>query len=153
MPFSTTTESLARHFRAAKPSAVRVRTNKGTGRCRGFAFLEFSSKDALQACLRRYHHSQVRDEDALKDGQAKDAATSGQVGEEAAGEAEGAGAKAGKSTKGWRRINVELTYADPSPMIRLAAGAPGRLRALLLFSDAASGLVEVATRARVARSG
>ena len=48
---------MSKHFAKVNPSAVRLATDKGTGKAKGFAFLEFDGYDRLKTCLQLYHHS------------------------------------------------------------------------------------------------
>ena len=43
LPYTATKEAIKEHFKAVNPSAVRHGTEKGTGKSRGFAFLEFTA--------------------------------------------------------------------------------------------------------------
>jgi len=58
LPYSATDASLSVHFEKVGPIAIRHRTNKTTGKSRGFAFLEFAGYDRLKTCLALYHHSE-----------------------------------------------------------------------------------------------
>ena len=98
LPYSATEASVKRHFASTKPISTRLGTNKETGRCRGFAFLEYESRTAQQACLLSFHHTHFLDTE-------KQLETSEGEGE-AAGSAQRDEEKEGR---GWRRINVELT--------------------------------------------
>ncbi|KAI9799436.1 MAG: hypothetical protein M1825_004536 [Sarcosagium campestre] len=62
LPFTATTESIARHFASVKPSSVRHRTHKDDPtQSKGFAFLDFDGYESMQNCLRLFHHSQFDD--------------------------------------------------------------------------------------------
>ncbi|KAI9716084.1 MAG: hypothetical protein M1812_005511 [Candelaria pacifica] len=61
LPFTATTESVAKHFAKLKPVSVRHRTHKDTGKSKGFAFLEFDGYDRMKTCLKLYHHSDFDD--------------------------------------------------------------------------------------------
>jgi nucleolar protein 6 len=57
LPYSATTAQIESHFAKLAPTAVRHRTDKSTGRSKGFAFLEFAGYDKMKTCLKLYHHS------------------------------------------------------------------------------------------------
>ncbi|MCJ1331825.1 hypothetical protein MMC10_008517 [Thelotrema lepadinum] len=61
LPFTATTQSIADHFAAVKPSHIRHSTEKSTGKSRGFAFLEFDAFNRMQSCIMQYHHSSFPD--------------------------------------------------------------------------------------------
>ncbi|KAI4135865.1 MAG: hypothetical protein LQ347_000318 [Umbilicaria vellea] len=61
LPFTTTTDSITQHFAKVQPSSIRHRTQKDTGRSKGFAFLEFDGYDRMKTCLKLYHHSNFDD--------------------------------------------------------------------------------------------
>lgn len=61
LPFTTTQISLTQHFAKIKPSAIRHRTSKDTGKSKGFAFVEFGCYDRMKTCLQLYHHSAFND--------------------------------------------------------------------------------------------
>ncbi|KAL8972508.1 MAG: hypothetical protein Q9183_000519 [Haloplaca sp. 2 TL-2023] len=61
LPFTATQESIHRHFASLHPLSVRHRTDKGNGRSKGFAFLEFSSYHRMETCLRTFHHAPFDD--------------------------------------------------------------------------------------------
>jgi hypothetical protein len=61
LPFTATTESIAQHFSAVKPRAIRHRTARETGKSKGTAFLEFDNFDKLKTCLQNFHHSNFND--------------------------------------------------------------------------------------------
>lgn len=51
-----------KHFEKIQPSSARLATEKGdSGKCRGFAFLEFDNYDRMKTCLKLYHHSSFDD--------------------------------------------------------------------------------------------
>ena len=108
LPFSATEASIKRHFASTRPKAIRLRTNKETGRCRGFAFLEYESRAAQQACLLDFHHTHFRDAD---DREVPEHSTTEQPrNREDRGDGAGSVQKGEqRGGKGWRRINVELT--------------------------------------------
>jgi nucleolar protein 6 len=87
LPYSATTAQIESHFAKLAPTSVRHRTDKATGRSKGFAFLEFAGYDKMKTCLKLYHHS-VFDPQGSKD----------KPGEED-----------NDRKKRGRRINVELT--------------------------------------------
>ncbi|RDW77411.1 hypothetical protein BP6252_05464 [Coleophoma cylindrospora] len=61
LPFSATTESIAKHFASVKPT-VRHRTQKeDPKKSKGFAFLEFDGYDHMKTCLKLFHHSTFDD--------------------------------------------------------------------------------------------
>lgn len=90
LPYDTTVDQIKAHFAKILPSSVRHSTDKGTGKSKGFAFLEFDNYDKMKTCLKLYHHS-------IFDPEGKDTAGADDNAE-----------TAGKKRKG-RRINVELT--------------------------------------------
>ncbi|KEQ66652.1 uncharacterized protein M437DRAFT_13879, partial [Aureobasidium melanogenum CBS 110374] len=57
LPFTATTEQITEHFASIQPQSVRHSTEKGTGKSKGFAFLEFANYDRMKTCLKLYHHS------------------------------------------------------------------------------------------------
>ncbi|KAF2476400.1 uncharacterized protein BDR25DRAFT_339421 [Lindgomyces ingoldianus] len=57
LPFKVTKEELQKYFEKVSPQAVRLMTDKDTGKPRGFAFLEFDRYDRMETCIKRYHHS------------------------------------------------------------------------------------------------
>jgi nucleolar protein 6 len=58
LPFSTTTESIQKHFEAVHPKSVRHLTKKDEPeKSKGCAFLEFEGYDHMKACLKSFHHS------------------------------------------------------------------------------------------------
>lgn len=57
LPYSATHSSIVQHFAKVQPVSIRHRTNKSTGKSKGFAFLEFSRYDRMKTCLKLYHHS------------------------------------------------------------------------------------------------
>jgi nucleolar protein 6 len=57
LPYSATTAQIESHFAKLAPTSVRHRTDKATGRSKGFAFLEFAGYDKMKTCLKLYHHS------------------------------------------------------------------------------------------------
>ncbi|KAF2110088.1 hypothetical protein BDV96DRAFT_584340 [Lophiotrema nucula] len=57
LPFSVTKEQLENHFEKVAPTAVRLSTEKKTGKPRGFAFIEFDRFDRMETCLKKYQHS------------------------------------------------------------------------------------------------
>ncbi|KAF2839014.1 hypothetical protein M501DRAFT_1010976 [Patellaria atrata CBS 101060] len=61
LPYSATTESIQKHFVKLQPSAVRHRTDRTTGKSKGFAFLEFERYDRMKTCLKLYHHTNFDD--------------------------------------------------------------------------------------------
>jgi nucleolar protein 6 len=66
LPYSTTTAQIESHFTKLAPTSIRHRTDKVTGRSKGFAFLEFAGYDKMKTCLKLYHHS-IFDPEAAKD--------------------------------------------------------------------------------------
>ena len=117
LPFDATTEGVEAHFAAVRPTQVRHRTEKATGRSRGFAFVEFDSHARMDACLTRYHRSEYLE--GHEAGAVPAAAATKEAEAEAEAEAEpdaeamqtlpaqDGGKKEGP--KGARRINVQLT--------------------------------------------
>ena len=61
LPYTSTTESLSKHFAKVQPISIRHRTNRGSGTSKGFAFLEFAAYDRMKTCLKLYHHSMLDD--------------------------------------------------------------------------------------------
>lgn len=61
LPYTATTESISEHFQKAQPRSVRHRTEKDSGKSKGFAFLEFDGYDRMKTCLKLYHHSSFDD--------------------------------------------------------------------------------------------
>lgn len=61
LPFTTTDDSINKHFAKVKPSSIRHSTVKDTGKSKGFAFIEFEDYDRMQTCLKLYHHSSFED--------------------------------------------------------------------------------------------
>ncbi|KAL8705915.1 MAG: hypothetical protein Q9201_000970 [Fulgogasparrea decipioides] len=61
LPYSATDKSIRRHFASLKPSSVRHRCEKHTGKSKGFAFVEFSKYDRMKTCLKTFHHSSFDD--------------------------------------------------------------------------------------------
>jgi nucleolar protein 6 len=49
------------HFAKVKPAAIRLMTDRVTGKPRGFGFLEFENFDRMETCLKKYQHSQFPD--------------------------------------------------------------------------------------------
>ncbi|QIW99300.1 hypothetical protein AMS68_004818 [Peltaster fructicola] len=63
LPYSTTDQSLEKHFEKLQPFSLRHRTDPATRKSKGFAFLEFENYDRLKTCLKLYHHSYFDPED------------------------------------------------------------------------------------------
>ncbi|KAI9715223.1 MAG: hypothetical protein M1828_000921 [Chrysothrix sp. TS-e1954] len=74
LPFTATTESVAKHFVKIKPTSIRHLAPKATDALpkshkkkdpkptsKGFAFLEFDNYDRMGSCLKLYHHSTFDD--------------------------------------------------------------------------------------------
>lgn len=62
LPFSATTESVAKHFAAVKPKSVRHLTQKDNpSKSKGIAFVEFDGYDHMKTCLKLFHHSNFDD--------------------------------------------------------------------------------------------
>ncbi|KAL2367489.1 hypothetical protein RJ035_001738 [Blastomyces gilchristii] len=57
LPFQTTLEAVQKHFAKIDPSHVRLPSEKGGKKGRGFAFIEFDHYDRMKTCLKLYHHS------------------------------------------------------------------------------------------------
>ncbi|KAI9829418.1 MAG: hypothetical protein M1819_006355 [Sarea resinae] len=83
LPYTATTETITAHFASVAPTSIRHITDKGTGKSKGFAFLEFEGYDRMKTCLKLFHHSVFDDGKGKVD-------------------------KKGAAKEG-RRINVELT--------------------------------------------
>jgi nucleolar protein 6 len=88
LPYSATTAQIESHFAKLGPTSVRHRTDKATGRSKGFAFLEFAGYDKMKTCLKLYHHS---------------------VFDPPHGSTDKPGEEGNDGKKRGRRINVELT--------------------------------------------
>lgn len=102
LPFDATVSQLTAHFSKLSPTAVRLSTDKKTGKGKGFAFLEFDAFDKMKTCLKLYHHS-------IFDPKCKDGRGENNRDEDAEGQEDNGGVeKSDKRNKG-RRINVELT--------------------------------------------
>ena len=74
LPFTTTTEIVAKHFSKIKPTSIRHlspkpndplpkghRSKDPKPTSKGFAFLEFDNYDRMRSCLKLYHHSTFDD--------------------------------------------------------------------------------------------
>lgn len=61
LPFTATKEDLAKHFSKVHPAAIRLMTDKSTGKSKGFCFLDFDGYDKMKTCLKLYHHSVMAD--------------------------------------------------------------------------------------------
>lgn len=61
LPYSATDVSIQNHFASLKPTSIRHRYDKGSGKSKGFAFIEFSDYDHMMTCLERFHHSSFGD--------------------------------------------------------------------------------------------
>lgn len=90
LPYTATTQQISLHFSKLQPKAIRMSTDKQTGKSKGFAFLEFDNYDKMKTCLKLYHHSifdpePEAQENASRQGFRKDQKSAG------------------------RKINVELT--------------------------------------------
>lgn len=96
LPYSTTDDSLDKHFAKLKPYTLRHRTDPKTKKSKGFAFVEFNNFDRLKTCLKLYHHSFFD----------PDNPGIGEPGQQE--EPMGAAEKKRRKSKG-RKINVELT--------------------------------------------
>lgn len=58
LPFSTSTEELGELFnQVAGVESVAVVTDRDTGRSRGFAFVEMSTREAAEEAVRKFHGS------------------------------------------------------------------------------------------------
>ena len=70
LPYTATTESIAKHFTRNPPTAIRLPTHRDNddkttsityekrgGRTKGFAFLEWEDYDRMKTALKLYHHS------------------------------------------------------------------------------------------------
>lgn len=103
LPYKTTDAALQQHFKSLQPFNLRHRTEPGTKKSKGFAFLEFENYDRMKTCIKLFHHSTL-DPDVIDD---KTAATS-----KAKAEAGGSTSVAYNGRKPrdvTRKINVELT--------------------------------------------
>ena len=99
LPYDASKEQIEAHFSKISPSSVRLATNKGTKKSKGFAFLEFDHYDKMKTCLKLYHHSIFGPEAKEKGGKPTDRAKDDEEEQTRKGE---------QAQKG-RRINVELT--------------------------------------------
>ncbi|KAL8862295.1 MAG: hypothetical protein Q9178_001304 [Gyalolechia marmorata] len=61
LPFTATDASVQQHFATLKPTSIRHRREKTTGKSKGFAFLEFDAYDRLKTCLKTFHRSKFDD--------------------------------------------------------------------------------------------
>ncbi|KAF2741334.1 hypothetical protein EJ04DRAFT_571442 [Polyplosphaeria fusca] len=61
LPFTATKEEVEAHFSKVQPTAIRIMTEKGTSKPRGFAFLEFERYDLMETCLDKFQHSHFPD--------------------------------------------------------------------------------------------
>jgi len=61
LPFTATDDSITKHFAKVHPQSIRHRTDRTTGKSKGFAFLEFNAYDRMKTCLKLYHHSNFDD--------------------------------------------------------------------------------------------
>ena len=61
LPFTATDDSITKHFTKVHPQSIRHRTDRTTGKSKGFAFLEFEAYDRMKTCLKVYHHSTFDD--------------------------------------------------------------------------------------------
>lgn len=61
LPYTATEEAIRGHFASLQPSSVRHRCEKGSGKSKGFAFLEFPNYDRMKTCLKTFHHSSFVD--------------------------------------------------------------------------------------------
>lgn len=103
LPYKTTDASLLQHFKSLQPFNLRHRTEPGSKKSKGFAFLEFENYDRMKTCLKLFHHSMF-DPDVIDD---KTAATS--KAKAAAGGSTSVGYNGRKPKDHTRKINVELT--------------------------------------------
>lgn len=103
LPYKTTDASLQQHFKSLQPFNLRHRTEPGTKKSKGFAFLEFENYDRMKTCLKLFHHSMF-DPDVVDD---KTAAAS--KAKAAAGGSTSVGYNGRKPKDHTRKINVELT--------------------------------------------
>lgn len=97
LPFSTTDDSLDKHFAKLKPYTLRHRTDPKAKKSKGFAFVEFDNYDRMKTCLKLYHHSTFDpDNPGIHAAQDEEQGGGGSIG------------RRKKKSKG-RKINVELT--------------------------------------------
>ncbi|KAL2037908.1 hypothetical protein N7G274_009383 [Stereocaulon virgatum] len=61
LPYTATDASIQTHFAKVHPNSIRHRTDKETGKSKGFAFLEFEGYDRMKTCLKLYHQSSFDD--------------------------------------------------------------------------------------------
>lgn len=61
LPFTATDASIHKHFAKVHPKSIRHRTDKETGKSKGFAFLEFAGYDHMKTCLKLFHQSTFDD--------------------------------------------------------------------------------------------
>lgn len=103
LPYKTTDASLQQHFKSLQPFNLRHRTEPGTKKSKGFAFLEFENYDRMKTCLKLFHHSTF-DPDVVDDKTAATAKAKAEV-----GGSTNAGYNGRKPKDQTRKINVELT--------------------------------------------
>ncbi|KAL2112807.1 hypothetical protein VUR80DRAFT_6378 [Thermomyces stellatus] len=62
LPYSATAESIKAHFAPLHPTSVRCLNKRDDPtKCRGCAFVEFSSSKSIRTCLDKWHHSTFDD--------------------------------------------------------------------------------------------
>ncbi|KAK3172774.1 hypothetical protein OEA41_006099 [Lepraria neglecta] len=61
LPYTATDASIQKHFAKVHAKSIRHRTDKDTGKSKGFAFLEFEGYDRMKTCLKLYHQSSFDD--------------------------------------------------------------------------------------------
>lgn len=55
LPFKATPDQISAHFAPHPPTQIRLLTDRVTKRPKGFAFLEFDTREALEAGLGKHH--------------------------------------------------------------------------------------------------
>jgi len=61
LPYTATDDSIKEHFAKVNPKSIRHRTEKDSGKSKGFAFLEFEAYDRMKTCLKLYHQMDFDD--------------------------------------------------------------------------------------------
>lgn len=107
LPYKTTDASLHQHFKSLQPFHLRHRTEPGTKKSKGFAFLEFENYDRMKTCLKLFHHSTF-DPDVVDDVTAKAKAKAEHPSASASANATVFQGKRAPRDQ-TRKINVELT--------------------------------------------
>lgn len=61
LPYTATDSSIREQFAKVHPKSIRHRTEKGSGKSKGFAFLEFEGYDRMKTCLKLFHQMDFDD--------------------------------------------------------------------------------------------